>query len=72
LAASTSKRCGAEEGASAACCGGAGVCSAATCLEASAHADDLWLRACCALLERAAPHARPGSLLLQARTCFGL
>ena len=35
---------------------------------AGGSAETLWVRACCALLERAAPAARPGSLLQQARS----
>lgn len=48
----------------------ASACSAAT-SGAGGSAETLWVRACCALLERAAPAARPGSLLQQARCLSG-
>ena len=54
-----------------AACNQASACSAAT-WGAAGNAETLWVRACCALLERAAPAARPGSLLQQARSlCIG-
>lgn len=53
---------GAADGAA---CSDASGSSVSTC-SAGTRAETLWVRACCALLERVSPVARSGSLLLQA------
>ena len=67
LASCAQPRCAHSVVAEVATCSEASACSTGTC-GADGSARTLWVRACCALLERAAPAALSGSLLQQARS----